>query len=64
MAAEGWAAVDEALEGITSLTSLNDFPYATCRAIRAGGQTEMLLEGKELGVWAVRYWARSASTLA
>ena len=63
VAGEGWAAVDEALEGITSLTSLNQCPYPTCQAIRAGGQTEMLLGGKGLAVWAARYLPRSASTL-
>ncbi len=54
-------AVADALEGVTSLTSLNDCD--TCRAIRAGEQTELLLGWTELGMWAARYLECSASTL-
>ncbi len=57
----GWAVVTDALERVTSLTSLNDCKqYA---AIRAGGVKEMQLDGKELGIWVTRFLARSASTL-
>ena len=61
LGADGWTAVADALEGCTSLASLNGCD--TCRDIRQGGQTEMLLNGTELGVWAARYLPRSASTL-
>jgi hypothetical protein len=57
----GWAAVEGALERITSLTSLNGCDqYA---AIRAGGLEELKLGGTELGVWAGQFLERSASTL-
>jgi hypothetical protein len=62
LGADGWTAVADALEGVMSLTSLNGCDK--CRAIRAGGQTQLLLEKEwELGVWAARYLPRSASTL-
>uniref|UniRef100_A0A7S0QV44 Uncharacterized protein n=1 Tax=Cryptomonas curvata TaxID=233186 RepID=A0A7S0QV44_9CRYP len=61
LGADGWTAVADALEGMTSLTSLNGCDK--CRAICTGGQTEMRLEGTELGVWAARYLPLSASTL-
>jgi hypothetical protein len=61
MRADGWTAVADALEAVTSLTSLNG--CVQCRAIRAGGQTKLLLRGTELGVWASRYLPQSASTL-
>ncbi len=61
LGADEWTAVADALEGVTSLTSLNGCD--TCRAIQAGGQSELLLETTELGVWAARYLPRSASTL-
>ncbi len=57
----GWAAVADALEHVTSLTSLNGCDqYAS---IRAGGLAEMNLGGKGLEVWAARFLERSASTL-
>ena len=57
----GWTALAEALECVTSLTSLNGSDqYA---AIRAGGQAELDLGGTELGVWATRFLKQSASTL-
>ena len=58
----GWAAVADALERVTSLTSLNGCDkYA---AIRAGGLRKLELDGKwELGVWAARFLERSGSTL-
>jgi hypothetical protein len=57
----GWAAVTDALEAVTSLTSLNGCnQYA---AIRAGGLREMNLGGMELGLWVGRFLERSASTL-
>ena len=59
---EGWAAVSDALERVTSLTSLNGCgQYA---AIRAGGLAELKLEKEwELGVWAARFLERSGATL-
>ncbi len=59
--ADGWTAVADALEGVTALTSLNG--CGTCRAIRGGGQTEVLLSGtdSELEVWAGRYLGRDWS---
>ncbi len=58
----GWAAVTDALEGITGLKSLNGCgQYA---AIRAGGLQEMALSPEwELGVWAVQFLERHSSTL-
>ncbi len=57
----GWAEVADALEHITSLTSLNDCTdYA---AIRKGGLKEMELDLTELGVWAARFFEKSAKTL-
>jgi hypothetical protein len=57
----GWAAVADALERVTSLTSLNGCDeYAS---IRAGGLTAMKLGGTELGVWAARFLKQSGSTL-
>ncbi len=51
----------DALEGITSLTSLNGCgQYA---GICAGGQAEVKLKGTELGLWAARRLERSAATL-
>ncbi len=58
---DGWTAIADALEGITSLTSLNQ--GLMCRDIREGGKSKLLLNNKELGVWAGRYLPRSASTL-
>jgi hypothetical protein len=58
----GWAVVTDALEHVTSLTSLNGCCQYT--AIRAGGLAELKLnETWELGVWAARFLERSASTL-
>ena len=52
----------DALERVTSLTSLNGCDKYT--AIRAGGLRELKLDGKwELGVWATRFLERSGSTL-
>ena len=51
----------EALERVTTLTSLNGCDQYT--AIRSGGVREMRLNGKELGVWVARFLERSASTL-
>jgi hypothetical protein len=57
----GWAAVADALERVTCLTSLNGCgQYA---AIRAGGLREMQLGGTELGLWAARFLERSGATL-
>jgi hypothetical protein len=57
----GWAAVADALERVTSLTSLNGCDqYA---AIRVGGVSSMELEGTGLGVWAARFLDRSALSL-
>jgi hypothetical protein len=61
MDAAGWTAIADALEGVTSLTSLNG--CAAYAAIRAGGQTELLLKGMELVVAVARYLPRSAHTL-
>jgi hypothetical protein len=63
LGADGWKAVADALEGVTSLTSLNG-----CRsqvaAIRKGGLRELTLTKEwELGVWAARFLDRSASNL-
>ena len=62
MGPAGWTAIADALEAVTSLTSLNDCPdYA---AIRAGGQTELALKGDlELGLAVARYLPRSAESL-
>ena len=60
----GWAAVTDALEQITSLTSLNGCGQFS--AIRAGGLQELEikdLEDGELGVWLARYLGRSGATL-
>ena len=58
----GWAAVSDALEAATALTSLNGCDQYT--AIRAGGLRELkLIPEWELGVWAARFLERSASTL-
>ncbi len=57
----GWAAVADALERVTSLTSLNGCGrYA---AIRADGLREMKLGDTELGVWASLFLERSCATL-
>jgi len=57
----GWGAVADALERVTSLSSLNGCgQYA---AIRAGGLAELNLRGTELGVWAALFLERSAATL-
>jgi hypothetical protein len=49
----GWTAIGDALEAVTSLTSLNACPaYA---AIRAGGQSEARLGGTEAAVAVARY---------
>ncbi len=53
--------MSDALERVTSLTSLNG--CAQYAAIRAGGVAEMALSGKELGVCVTRFLERSASTL-
>ena len=62
LAVAGWAAVADALECVTSVTSLNGCgQYA---AIRAGCLTELKLDKEwELVVWAARYLPRSADTL-
>ena len=61
MGVAGWAAVADALERVTSLTSLNGCDqYA---AIRAGGLAEINLDSTGLEVWAARFLERSASTL-
>ena len=58
----GWASMADALEGATSLTSLNGCDLYS--AIRAGGLVELrLIKEWELGLWAVRFLERSASTL-
>ncbi len=62
MDARGWTAIVDAVEGVTSLTSLNG--CAAYAGIRAGGQTELLLGGKELGVAVTRFLPRSGETLA
>jgi hypothetical protein len=58
----GWAAVADALERVTGLTSLNGVGlYA---AIREGGLQELKLDSSwELGECAARFLERSASTL-
>ncbi len=61
MGAAGWTAIADALEEITSLTSLNT--YTGYAAIRAGGLAELELAGTELAVVVARYLARSADTL-
>ena len=59
--AAGWTAIADALEAVTSLTSLNGSPlYA---GIRAGGQRELALAGTELTVAMARYLPRSADSL-
>ncbi len=57
-----WTSLSEALEQVTSLTSLNGCDqYA---AIRDGGLAEIkLLKEWELGIWAARFLGRSASSL-
>jgi hypothetical protein len=57
----GWIAVTDALEMVTSLTSLNGCDLYT--AIRRGELAELNLKNTELGVWAARFLERSASTL-
>jgi hypothetical protein len=57
----GWAAVADALERVTCLTSVNG--CGQFAAIRAGGLREMQLGGTELGVWAARFLERSGATL-
>ncbi len=58
----GWAAVSDSLEAATLLTSLNGCDQYT--AIRTGGLRELKLKPEwDLGVWAVRFLERSASTL-
>jgi hypothetical protein len=59
--AAGWTAIADALEAVTSLTSLNG--CALYAGIRAGGQRELYLGGTELGVAVARYLPRSADTL-
>ena len=57
----GWNVVADALERVPSLTSLNDCTnYAK---IRKGGLKNMFLEGSELGLWATRFFEKSAKTL-
>ncbi len=54
-------AISDALEAVTSLTSLNGCTrYA---AIRAGGQRELRLGGTEIGLAVVRYLPRSTYSL-
>ncbi len=57
----GWAAVSDALDRVTTLTSLNGCDY---NAIRAGGVVAMELGGTELCIWADRFLHRSADTLS
>ncbi len=57
----GWTAVADALERITTLTSLNGCDRVA--AIQAGGQAEIMLGGTELWLWAARHLWRSASSL-
>jgi hypothetical protein len=59
--AAGWTAIADALDGITSLTSLNG--YDRCHAVRMGGVAELHLTGTELGVAVARFLPRSADTL-
>ncbi len=59
---EGWAAVSDALERATCLTSLNGCDQYL--AIRAGGLAELKLKKEwELGMWAVWFLERSRATL-
>jgi hypothetical protein len=58
----GWTAMAEALEAVTSLTSLNG--CARYAAIRAGGQSELVLDSKwEAAVAVAQYLTRSSGTL-
>ncbi len=57
----GWETVANALEHVTSLTSLNGCDQYL--AIRAGNMHKINLRDTELGVWATRFLERSASTL-
>ena len=59
---EGLTAMADALEAVTTLTSLNGCDrYA---AIRAGGLSEVVLDGEwELAVAVARYLPRSGATL-
>jgi hypothetical protein len=57
----GWKEVADALEHIPSLTSLNG--CTDYEAIRKGGVKKMELEETELGLWAARFFERSAKTL-
>ncbi len=62
MDAVGWSVMADALEAVTSLTSLNG--CSLFGGIRAGGQRELLLEENfELAVAVARYLPRSAETL-
>ena len=61
MDAAGWTAVADALEAVTSLTSLNG--CALYGGIRAGGQRELLLGGTEVVVAVARYLPRSSESL-
>ena len=61
MDAAGWTAIADALDAVTSLTSLNG--CALYAGIRAGGQRVLALGGTELGVAVARYLPRSAETL-
>jgi hypothetical protein len=62
MSVVSWAALSDALERITSLTSLNGCGQYC--AILFGGMEELTMVREwELGVWAVRYLERSAATL-
>ena len=57
----GWNEMANALDHIPSLTSLNECTdYA---AIRKGGVKKMELDETELGLWAARYFEKSATTL-
>jgi hypothetical protein len=62
---DGWNAIADALKGLTALTSLNDrvSNYGECLSICEGGQTEVLLQYSQLGLWAAQHLERSASTL-
>ena len=57
----GWAAVVDALEFFTSLTSLNDCDLYS--AIRVGGETDINLLDTDLALWAAPFLERSASSL-
>ncbi len=62
MGVAGWTAIANALEGITSLTSLNG--CALYPVIRAGGIAQLQLEpATELCIAVSRYLQCSASTL-